>query len=227
MASDALDSLVLTVRRVNSLAIVATLAQNMRPQPLIRDTTQDDIPTTIRPLAVTLLSRADVRPWHFLEARFAKEALDITVGCSELAKFAPRDHQCVSDLQSSRCGLKQFSVTARFKRIEIASKGRSGLKIAHAIGFYPQGQKISLGWVCSGEDDYEGFTMIFEFSRTTPENTSGSCSSLNNRIRLKIDQGILHTHGTDRRFGPRGLYAISSRYRRAVLLFMNRGQNAL
>ena len=28
----------------------------------------------------------------------------------------------------------------------MASKGRSGLKIAHAVGFYPQAQKMSLGW---------------------------------------------------------------------------------
>ena len=70
----------------------------------------------------------------------------MTVVFSELAKFAPRGHQSVSDLQLSRCGLKQFSVTSRFGKVEVASIGRSGLKIAHAIGFHPQAQKISLGW---------------------------------------------------------------------------------
>ena len=59
MASDALDLLTSTVLRVNSRVMVATLAQNMVPRPLICDTAQDD---TLRPVAFKLISRSDVRP---------------------------------------------------------------------------------------------------------------------------------------------------------------------
>ena len=92
------------------------------------------------------------------------------MGCSERAKIAPRGRQGVPDFQLSRLGLKQFSVTARFGKVEIASKGRSGLKIAHAVGFHPQARKKKLGLgLYSRRDDYQGLTVIFDFSRTTPK----------------------------------------------------------
>ena len=45
--------------------------------------------------------------------------------------------------QSSRCGLKQFSITERLARVKFAFKGRSELKITHVVGFHTQVRKTN------------------------------------------------------------------------------------
>ena len=70
--------------------------------------------------------------------------------------------------------------------------GRSEFTFTHAVDTNPQAQKMSLVCSCTfNETSTRRLQQILNFPGKHKKNTSGSYSSLRNRIRLKLDQAIL------------------------------------
>ena len=109
------------------------------------------------------------------------------MGCLELTEMAP----------GISCGcatLNRFGEDLIKFQVKIASRGRTELKIAHAIGFNPQTLKINSdrGYAFVGKITRHPRQFLI-FLRPHTKNTSGLYSSLKSRTWLKNDHNILHT----------------------------------